>query len=104
MPFRVSGLVNFPGAQRLLHGHRKTFLVDGLDAVGRDLESDPAALLLVPETFGAEVGVEAALALLVGVGNVVAHLGGFARDLASFHFIDNFQPDAIGSANIRYFR
>src|SRR5438552_3646435 len=48
-------------------------LVDRAQALGADAQADKTAFVLQPETALLEIGQEAALGFVVGVGNVVTH-------------------------------
>ena len=57
-------------------------LVDQAQAGVGNAQADPAVLAFDPEAAVLQIRQEAALGLVVGVGNIVAHHRGFSRHLA----------------------
>ena len=66
---------------QFLHHIEKTFLVDGPDTLGRQLQGNPFVFFRKEKTFCLQIGQKPAFRLDIRVRNIIAADGNLARNL-----------------------
>ena len=82
---RILKFLSNPGAGGPQVGEHLVYaeFIDKTQAVVADSELDPAVFAFHPEFAVVQIGEKTAARSVVGMGNIVPHLGTFTRDLAN---------------------